>query len=168
MIGIGRVLLQARLKHGFSLDEMHRKTNIQVSYLKALEEEDFRKLPSPFYARGFLRAYARSLRLNPQQLLEQYEIHVMKRQPKRMDTSNKHGVTVKHKKTSLLRRPKLKQKPAFPAEEMNQLPPRRVVFAAKKQKQKKSHTSLYWIGGLVLLVILFMGLWYFKYFGLFL
>lgn len=73
MIGIGPALKKAREELGFSLEEMQKKTNIRVDYLQSLEEERFEQLPSPFYARGFLRAYAKSLKLDWRHLLNLYE-----------------------------------------------------------------------------------------------
>ena len=73
MIGIGTALRQAREEQGFSLKDMQKKTNIQIDYLQSLEEERFDQLPSPFYARGFLRAYAKSLKLDAAYLLGLYE-----------------------------------------------------------------------------------------------
>lgn len=83
MIGIGTALKKAREELGFSLEEMQKKTNIQADYLQSLEEERFEQLPSPFYARGFLRAYAKSLRLDWRYLLDLYEktLHDDQNQP---------------------------------------------------------------------------------------
>lgn len=73
MLGIGTMLRNAREEQGFSLEDMRRKTNIQVDYLRFLEEEKFDELPSPFYTRGFLRAYAKSLKLDAMYILQLYE-----------------------------------------------------------------------------------------------
>ncbi|MDS9111214.1 helix-turn-helix domain-containing protein, partial [Streptococcus pneumoniae] len=52
---IGEVLRLARINQGLSLEELHRKTDIQLDLLEAMESDDFDKLPSTFYARSFLR-----------------------------------------------------------------------------------------------------------------
>jgi cytoskeleton protein RodZ len=49
---------------------MNRLTNIHIEYLHALENDQFNLLPSPFYAKAFLRTYAKSLGIDPQPLLD--------------------------------------------------------------------------------------------------
>lgn len=95
MIGIGQILQEARLTLGYSVDDMHQKTNIHIEYLIALEEERFSKLPSPFYARGFLRAYARSLKLDPKHLLNMYETQVMKQKIPQTQITHTHSLQLK-------------------------------------------------------------------------
>ena len=55
---IGEVLKLARTNQGLSLEELSKKTDIQQDLLEALERNDYDLLPSPFYARSFLRKYA--------------------------------------------------------------------------------------------------------------
>ena len=55
---IGEVLRLARINQGLSLDELQKKTEIQLDMLEAMEADDFDQLPSPFYTRSFLRKYA--------------------------------------------------------------------------------------------------------------
>ena len=52
---IGEVLRLARINQGLSLEQLQRKTDIQLDMLEALESDDFDKLPSSFYARSFLK-----------------------------------------------------------------------------------------------------------------
>ncbi|SEN43973.1 helix-turn-helix domain-containing protein [Lihuaxuella thermophila] len=73
MAGVGIYLRQAREQLGYSLEEMNRITNIHTEYLYALENDQFDRLPSPFYARAFLRTYAKCLGLEVQPLLDLYE-----------------------------------------------------------------------------------------------
>jgi transcriptional regulator with XRE-family HTH domain len=76
MAGIGNYLRQVREQQGYTLEEMNRMTNIHVEYLQALENDQFELLPSPFYAKAFLRTYSKCLGLDAQPLLEMYE-HLM-------------------------------------------------------------------------------------------
>lgn len=50
---IGEVLRLARINQSLSLEELQRKTDIQLNLLEALESDDFDQLPSPFYTRSF-------------------------------------------------------------------------------------------------------------------
>lgn len=66
---IGEQLRQARTGRDISLEEAVQATAIRLSFLKALEADDFESLPSPVQARGFLRNYAGFLGLDPVPLL---------------------------------------------------------------------------------------------------
>jgi len=70
---IGEVLRLARINQGLSLEQLQRKTDIQLDMLEALESDDFDKLPSPFYARSFLRKYAWAVELDESIVLEAYD-----------------------------------------------------------------------------------------------
>ena len=70
---IGEVLRLARVNQGLSLEELQRKTDIQIEMLEAMEADDFDKLPSPFYARSFLRKYAWAVELDENIVLDAYD-----------------------------------------------------------------------------------------------
>ena len=70
---IGEVLRLARVNQGLSLEELQRKTDIQLDMLEALESDDFDKLPSPFYVRSFLRKYAWAVELDESIVLDAYD-----------------------------------------------------------------------------------------------
>lgn len=80
MAGIGLYLKQVREQQGYTLEEMNRITNIHIHYLKALEQDRFDLLPSPFYAKAFLRTYAKSLGIDAQPLLEQFDQTILQSQ----------------------------------------------------------------------------------------
>jgi len=54
------------------LEEVHAATGIRPRYLEAIEQEDWDALPEEFYARSFIRKYARFLELDPDPLVEEY------------------------------------------------------------------------------------------------
>jgi cytoskeleton protein RodZ len=68
----GDALRQARRARGLSLEDAAGETRIPFKYLAALEDQEYGPLPSPVYARGVLRAYARFLDLDPEPLLAQF------------------------------------------------------------------------------------------------
>jgi cytoskeletal protein RodZ len=59
----GNFLRKIREARRVSIEEMADSTKISRSYLVAIEEENFSRLPAPVYLRGFLLQYARYLRL---------------------------------------------------------------------------------------------------------
>jgi cytoskeleton protein RodZ len=69
----GETLRQARLDKGVSLTDAERETRIRRKYLEALEAEDTAALPPPVYTRGFIRAYAEYLGLDPQATVDLYQ-----------------------------------------------------------------------------------------------
>lgn len=76
MIAIGKKLKQTREAQGYTLEEMEEITNIHIRYLHAMEEERFDLLPSPFYARTFLKSYAKRLGLNDHAIVLLYQSRV--------------------------------------------------------------------------------------------
>ena len=70
---IGEVLRLARINQGLSLDELQKKTEIQLDMLEAMEADDFDQLPSPFYTRSFLRKYAWAVELDERIVLDAYD-----------------------------------------------------------------------------------------------
>ncbi len=69
---IGDTLSEARTRRGVDLEEVHAATGIRPRYLEAIEQEDWDALPEEFYARSFIRKYARYLDVNPDPLVEEY------------------------------------------------------------------------------------------------
>ena len=69
---IGDTLAAARTRKGVDLDEVHAATGIRPRYLEAIEQEDWNALPEEFYARSFVRKYAKFLDLDPDPLVEEY------------------------------------------------------------------------------------------------
>ena len=70
---IGEVLRLARTNQGLTLEELHKKTEIQLEMLGAMEADDFDQLPSPFYTRSFLRKYAWAVELDERIVLDAYD-----------------------------------------------------------------------------------------------
>ena len=73
MQSFGETLRQARLEKGVSLADAEQETRIRRKYLEALEAEDTARLPPPVYTRGFIRAYAEYLELDPQAIVDLYQ-----------------------------------------------------------------------------------------------
>lgn len=62
---VGAELRAAREQCGLSLRELSGRTNIRPSVLRAMEADDFARLPGGVITRGFLRLYAREVGLDP-------------------------------------------------------------------------------------------------------
>ena len=57
---------------GISVEEIAGATKIRKGFLEALERNEFTALPAPAFTRGFVRAYARYLGLNPEEMVDRY------------------------------------------------------------------------------------------------
>lgn len=73
MGNVGERLQQARVRAGLSLREVSARTKIRTALLDAIEREDFGQLPQGLLARGFLRAYAREVGLDPESVVRQFQ-----------------------------------------------------------------------------------------------
>jgi len=66
---VGEVLKEGRLKKNFSLEKVAELTKIQIKFLKAIEEDDFTKIPQGVTTKGFIRNYAQVVGLSPGNVL---------------------------------------------------------------------------------------------------
>ena len=73
---IGSVLKDERQRQGLDIHAIEDHTKIRTKYLRALENEDWHVLPGPAYVRGFLRAYAETLGLDADALVDEYRSRV--------------------------------------------------------------------------------------------
>ena len=71
-VTIGAELKQAREQRGVSLRELSERTQIRVPVLRAIESDDFQRLPRGAIMRGFLKLYAREVELDPEEIANRY------------------------------------------------------------------------------------------------
>ena len=69
----GDYLKSIRLEKGISLEEISNETKIREDNLLLIEKEDFDRLPSEVYIKGFLRAYAKSVGADEEEAVRRYE-----------------------------------------------------------------------------------------------
>src|SRR6476660_9623869 len=72
MTSLGASLKKARESRGISLDRIAAETRISTRFLLAIENEEFHLLPGGIFNRGFVRAYAEKVGLNPDQAVADY------------------------------------------------------------------------------------------------
>ncbi len=73
MSTIGQSLKEARNKKSISHEEIYAKIKIHPRILQLLEEEKFEKLPSPLFAKSFLRSYGEFLGVDSDELSRAYD-----------------------------------------------------------------------------------------------
>ncbi len=69
----GRQLAAARESCGLSIAEVARQLKLSPLQVEAMEAGDYQRLPGPVFARGFIRNYARLVKLDPGALLASAE-----------------------------------------------------------------------------------------------
>ena len=75
---IGERLEETRKKRAVSLQDAANETKIRVEYITHLEKNDGREIPLPrIYIRGFIRNYAKFLRMDASRLLTDYDANVL-------------------------------------------------------------------------------------------
>ena len=62
---IGEIIHASRVDRSLSEQQLSGLTRIDVKYIQALEENDFQKLPSATFTKGFVRNLAQALGKNP-------------------------------------------------------------------------------------------------------
>jgi cytoskeletal protein RodZ len=69
---VGSLLRQNREDLGLTLRDLAAVTKIQSHMLQCLEEDRFEEFPAEVFCRGFLRSYARELRMDDAAVIELY------------------------------------------------------------------------------------------------
>jgi len=68
----GGDLKRIRDELGVSLEEVAETVKVRMVYLHAIEEDQFEKAPSRIFLKGFLRAYAHYIGLDPDSVVTRY------------------------------------------------------------------------------------------------
>ena len=72
MSSFGETLRRERELRQISLREISEATKINLRYLDALERDDFRHLPGGVFNKGFVRAYAQFVGIDPETMVTAY------------------------------------------------------------------------------------------------
>ena len=66
---VGEVLRETRVERGYSIYDIEQGTKIRAKFIEAIEANDFSKLPSLSYAKGFVKNYSDFLGLDSNKIL---------------------------------------------------------------------------------------------------
>lgn len=66
---VGEILKKARMEKRLALEDIEKNLRIRKKFLEALEENEWNKLPSLPYIKGFLRNYSTFLGLAPEEMV---------------------------------------------------------------------------------------------------
>ncbi|TCP30265.1 cytoskeletal protein RodZ [Scopulibacillus darangshiensis] len=106
MSELGQALRDARNEKGMSLQDVQGATKIQKRYLSAIEAGDFSQLPGEFYTRAFIKNYAESVGLDPQELFTEYTREIPKARQEPVDVDLASGTRIQRSKERKRKAPK--------------------------------------------------------------
>jgi len=72
-LSFGRYLQALRLEKKISLEQVSQQTCIGLESLLLIEQEDHKRLPVEVYVKGFLRAYAKAVGADGDEVIRRYE-----------------------------------------------------------------------------------------------
>src|SRR5437870_7345218 len=70
---LGEYFQRAREAKGLTLEEAAARTRILPQYLRAVEENNYSRLPDEVFAKGFVRSYARILGLDEAAVVRKFD-----------------------------------------------------------------------------------------------
>jgi cytoskeletal protein RodZ len=89
----GESLKKERELRGIRLEEISKQTKVHTRFLEAIEQDDLSALPAKAFAKGFLRSYARTVGLDEDQVIMNFEYCHRSMQPEEYSNSQtKHPV----------------------------------------------------------------------------
>jgi cytoskeleton protein RodZ len=77
----GGALRTARENQGLSIQDIGTKLRLSANQIEAIEADNFAILPEPTIVRGFIRNYAKQLKINAEPLLDAYSVIVPSAEP---------------------------------------------------------------------------------------
>lgn len=78
---VGEELRRERELREITLQEISEDTKISIPNLKAIEDNEFQKLPGGIYTKNFIRAYCRYLGINEEKMVNHYLYQTSPREP---------------------------------------------------------------------------------------
>ena len=131
--GPGQRLRQARLRRGLALVQVARDLRLTPERVKAIENEDYPRLPGAVFVVGYVKSYARLLDLDPEALGETYRAALTP--PARKPTAP----------------------PAAPARQASRPSTRPATESSSRSSKPRANESL-WAGITALLLVLILAL----------
>ena len=87
-IGPGERLQAARIKMSLSLGDVATRMHLSANIVEAIEDNNFEEITAPIFVKGYLRAYARIVSLDEDDMIDQYINFYSEEDPPISSTSN--------------------------------------------------------------------------------
>jgi len=95
---VGEILRKRREELDKDLREIAEISKIRYDYLKAIEDEEFAKLPLEVYVKGYIREYAKILNIDPEVVINAYIQQTSPPQTEKKEVSAEATAQRKHLK----------------------------------------------------------------------
>ena len=86
--GPGERLQAARIQEGLTIDDVASRMHLSPSILQAIEDNNFEEITAPIFVKGYLRAYARIVSLDEEDMIQQYMQYYSEEDPPISSTGN--------------------------------------------------------------------------------
>ncbi len=87
-VGPGERLQSARIQQGLSLEDVSERMHLSPNILEAIEDNNFEEITAPIFVKGYLRAYARIVSLDEDDMIQQYMDYYSEEDPPISSVSN--------------------------------------------------------------------------------
>jgi len=87
-IGLGERLQAARIQQGLSVEDIATRMHLNVQIVKSIEDNNFDDITAPIFVKGYLRAYARIVSLDEEEMIRHYANYYSHEDPPIATTSN--------------------------------------------------------------------------------
>jgi cytoskeleton protein RodZ len=87
----GQFLREQRELKGLGVQEVAEQLHLTRHYVKALESDNYDKLPGEVFAKGYIRSYARLLGLDPDDVLSLYQQLGERKQARKQEAIKRHA-----------------------------------------------------------------------------
>ena len=71
-MSVGGALAEARSRAGLSVDQLSERTRIRKAVIRSIETDDFDACGGDLFVRGYVRALASAVGLDPRPLIREY------------------------------------------------------------------------------------------------
>ena len=86
--GPGERLQAARIKKSLSVDDIASRMHLSSAIVEAIEDNNFEEITAPIFVKGYLRAYARIVGIDEDEMIDQYSELYSEEDPPINTTSN--------------------------------------------------------------------------------
>ena len=100
MKSLGEYLKKERELRGVTIEEIASITRISSRFIHALENDDFKNLPSEVFVKGFLRAYAKCVGIDPNEVISIYTN--IRKADEKPETKKEISPPIKFNNTSII------------------------------------------------------------------
>ncbi|UZE97713.1 RodZ domain-containing protein [Alkalimarinus alittae] len=97
--GLGHSLRSGREAKGYTVERVADELHLRPSIVVAMEEENYKVLPSDIFLKGYIRSYARLVNLSEAVVIQQLEAHIGRKAEIEANTKQSNGKAKRNKRS---------------------------------------------------------------------